>query len=48
MGDTAYCDTKIVDGELHVKGDICAIDGWLATGDLVEQDDGIYWYYGRV
>ena len=48
MGDTAYCDTKIVDGELHVKGDICAIDGWLATGDLVEHNDGIYWYYGRV
>ena len=48
MGDTAYCDTKIVDGELHVKGDICAIDGWLATGDLVEQNDGVYWYYGRV
>ena len=48
MGDTVYCDTKIVDGELHVKGDICAIDGWLATGDLVEYNDGIYWYYGRV
>jgi acyl-CoA synthetase (AMP-forming)/AMP-acid ligase II len=48
MGDTAHCDTKIVDGELYVKGDICVNDGWLATGDLVEYNDGIYWYYGRV
>jgi acyl-CoA synthetase (AMP-forming)/AMP-acid ligase II len=48
MGDTAHCDTKIVDGELYVKGDICVNDDWLATGDLVEYNDGIYWYYGRV
>jgi acyl-CoA synthetase (AMP-forming)/AMP-acid ligase II len=47
MGDTTYCETKVVDGELYVKGDICVYDDWFATGDLVEYKDNIYWYIGR-
>lgn len=47
MGDTTYCETKIVDGELYVKGNICVYDDWFATGDIVKFDKGSYWYYGR-
>jgi acyl-coenzyme A synthetase/AMP-(fatty) acid ligase len=47
MGDKTYCETKIVDGELYVKGYICVYDDWFATGDLVEYKDDIYWYLGR-
>ena len=47
LGDKTYCDTKIVDGELHVRGPTCFTDGWYPTGDLVEQKDGIFVYLGR-
>ena len=47
MGDTIYCNTKIIDNELHVKGDICVFDDWFATGDLVEYKDSTYWFLGR-
>ena len=47
MGDTTYCETKIVDGELHVYGDISVYDDWFATGDMVEYKDGSFWYLGR-
>lgn len=47
MGDTAYCDTKIIRHELYVKGKICAYDDWFATGDIVKFEKGCYWYYGR-
>jgi acyl-CoA synthetase (AMP-forming)/AMP-acid ligase II len=47
MGDTIYCDTKIINNELHVKGNICVNNDWFATGDLVEYKDGIYWFLGR-
>ncbi len=47
MGDTAYCDTKIIRHELHVKGNICVYDDWFATGDIVKFEKGCYWYYGR-
>ena len=47
MGDTIYCDTKIVDSELHVKGNICVYDDWFSTGDLVEYKNGTYWFLGR-
>jgi len=47
MGDKTYCETKIVDVELYVKGYICVYDDWFATGDLVEYKDDIYWYLGR-
>ena len=42
-----YCDTKIVDGELYVKGDICVYDDWFATGDIVRKEDNDFYYIGR-
>tara|TARA_R110000868_G_scaffold46871_1_gene154453 strand:- start:101 stop:790 length:690 start_codon:yes stop_codon:yes gene_type:complete len=47
MGNQMYCDTKIVDGELYVKGDICVYDDWYPTGDLVQYTSNIYYYLGR-
>jgi hypothetical protein len=47
MGDTVFCDTKIIKHELHVKGDICVYDDWFATGDIVKLVNGEFWYYGR-
>jgi hypothetical protein len=45
MGDTYYCDWKIVDHELYVKGPTCIYDDWFATGDLVALDMGKRMYY---
>ena len=47
MGDTAFCETKIIKHELYVKGDICVYVDWFATGDIVKYVDGDFWYYGR-
>ncbi len=47
MGNMAYCDTKIVDGELYVKGDICVYDDWFATGDIVQKEDDDFYFIGR-
>ena len=47
MGNQMYCDTKIIDSELHVKGDICVYDDWYPTGDLVQYTSNIYYYLGR-
>lgn len=35
LGGNSYCDYKIVNDELYVRGDICVFDDWYATGDLV-------------
>ena len=51
MGNMAYCDTKIVDNELHVKGDICIFEDWFATGDKAYLDRTsfpILYYKGRL
>lgn len=45
MGDTYYCDWKIVDHELFVKGPTCIYNEWFATGDLVALDMGKRIYY---
>jgi acyl-CoA synthetase (AMP-forming)/AMP-acid ligase II len=47
MGDSVHCDTKIINNELFVRGDICVYDDWFATGDLVSQVDEMYYYMGR-
>lgn len=47
MGDSVYCDTKLVNGELHVYGDICVYDDWFPTGDVVSIVDNTYYYLGR-
>ena len=45
MGDTYYCDWKIVKHELYVKGPTCIHADWFATGDLVSLDMGKRMYY---
>ena len=47
LGDTVYCETKIVDGILYVKGSLCYANGWYKTNDLVELIDNIFVYKGR-
>ena len=47
LGDNTYCDTKVVDGELYVKGPTCYIDDWLPTGDMVELHDDLLLYKRR-
>ncbi len=47
LGDKFYCQYKIFDNELTVKGDICIYDGWYNTNDIVEEVDGILFYKGR-
>jgi acyl-CoA synthetase (AMP-forming)/AMP-acid ligase II len=47
LGDRKFCDHKVVDGELHVRGDICIFDDWYATGDSVIIQDDVLYYTGR-
>ena len=48
IGNKCYLDTKLVDGELHVRGDISVFgDEWFATGDMMTQVNGYYFYVGR-
>ena len=47
LGDTFWCDYKIVDNELHVKGAICVYPEWFATGDLVVEEARTLYYVGR-
>lgn len=48
LGDTYYCDWKIKDNELLVKGDTCIYDDWFRTGDIVTLDMfKRMFYYGR-
>ena len=48
LGNNYYCDWKIVDGELHVKGPTCVHNDWFATNDMIAID--VYYnmyYFGR-
>ena len=45
MGDKYYCDWKIVNHELYVKGPTCIYDDWFPTGDLVTLDMSSRMYY---
>lgn len=48
LGDRFYCDTKIEDGMLYVRGDCCVYKGWFRTGDQVAMNDhGAMYYFGR-
>ena len=47
MGNSVHCETKIVGGELYVKGDICVYDDWFATEDIVSEVNGMFYYMGR-
>jgi acyl-CoA synthetase (AMP-forming)/AMP-acid ligase II len=47
MGSIKYCNYKIDNGELVVKGDICIYQDWFHTGDLVSEVNGFLFYHGR-
>lgn len=48
LGNTFYCDYKILNEELIVKGNISVYgDNWFATGDLVKEVDGNLYFKGR-
>jgi acyl-coenzyme A synthetase/AMP-(fatty) acid ligase len=47
LGNTYYCDWKIIDHELFVKSDMCIHNDWFATGDIVALDMGNRMYYQR-
>ena len=47
LGNRYYCDYRIVNNVLQVKGDIVYVDDWFITGDLVTQDNDGLWYHGR-
>ena len=47
LGTRKYCEYKIVEGALHVKGDIVLADDWFDTGDLVSENHGPIKYHGR-
>jgi acyl-CoA synthetase (AMP-forming)/AMP-acid ligase II len=49
LGTRFYCDWKVVDEQLYVKGDICVHDDWFATGDwVVTNSSGTPYYKGRL
>lgn len=47
LGNTAWCEYKIIDGELFLKGKSINTNDWLATGDCVQQQDDWLLYQGR-
>ena len=47
LGDTVYCDIKIIDNVLYVKGNLCYAEGWHKTNDIVDNIDNIFIYNGR-
>jgi acyl-CoA synthetase (AMP-forming)/AMP-acid ligase II len=47
LGDVTYCDVKLVNDELFVKGNISIYDDWYATKDKVITKNGIFFYQGR-
>lgn len=47
LGTRFYCDWKIENDELIVKGDISIYDDWYPTKDKVFVKDGVMYYTGR-
>lgn len=48
LGDRYYCDYKIIDDELWVRGDVCVYDDWFNTHDLVALNaQGAMYHLGR-
>lgn len=47
LGDEVYCNTKIVDGILYVKGPLCFTEEWYKTNDIVDKINNIFIYKGR-
>ena len=47
LGDSFYCDYKIENNELLVRGDICIYNDWYKTNDTVISKNGMLYYTGR-
>jgi acyl-CoA synthetase (AMP-forming)/AMP-acid ligase II len=48
MGSRYYCEYKIIDNELWVRGDVCVYDDWFNTHDLVALNKhGAMYHLGR-
>lgn len=47
IGSTVWCDYKIIDNELYLKGDEINTKEWLLTGDCVELINEWFFYRGR-
>lgn len=48
MGDRFYCEYKIQNGELWVRGDVCVYEGWFNTHDRVAMNEqGAMYHLGR-
>lgn len=47
LGDTFWCNWKIVNNELYVKSNMCIYPNWFATGDIVREHNGVLYYDGR-
>lgn len=47
LGDNVYCDIKIINNILYVKGNLCYTEGWYKTNDIVDNIDNIFIYKGR-
>ena len=49
LGDRYYCDYKLQQDELVVRGDICIYDDWFATRDrVVSNKEGALYHLGRL
>ena len=49
LGDRYFCDYKLKQDELVVRGDICVYDDWFATRDrVVSNKEGALYYLGRL
>lgn len=48
VGSHAFCETKIIDNELWLKGPIVNKTDWFQTGDCFKHVNGFYYYTGRV
>jgi len=47
MGNVFWCDWKIVNSELIVRGDISVFNGWYPTKDRVVMYNDFMYYVGR-
>jgi acyl-CoA synthetase (AMP-forming)/AMP-acid ligase II len=48
LGDRYYCEYKIIDDELWVRGDACVCEDWFNTHDLVAlNEQGAMYHLGR-
>ena len=47
MGNKVFSETKIIQDELYVRGDICVYEEWFATGDIVKSENKRFWFHSR-